>query len=89
MGRRVTLEEGGIMAAKQPSIKAPTKEERIKKWVDEENKRSKELAQRKKDVDAAFAAWAKAEDRERRMHGPDVPTRAGHSRKKGDKIRNK
>ena len=61
--------------ARTKSIKGSSKAERIKKWVDEENARSKELQQRKKDVDDAMAAWAKAADKARRDAGPDVATK--------------
>ena len=95
------MEEGGIVAAKisPKGSKPQTKQEREQAANKAEKARADarkaELAQRvaaagrSKDIDKAFAAWAKAEDRERRMHGPDVPTRAGHSKKKGDQKRKK
>ena len=95
------MEEGGIVAAKisPKGSKPQTKQEREQAANKAEKARADarkaDLAQRvaaagrSKDIDKAFAAWSKAEDKARRNLGPDVPTKAGHSRKKGDKIRNK
>ena len=81
MGRRTTLEKVGVMA-RTKGTKEPSKAERIKKWTDAENARAKELADRKREVDVAMAAWQKAADKAQRDKGPDIPTKKPKVKKK-------